>query len=65
MTDELLFPQRNTILIAAVGLLVMIFVIGIAWQVACMDDSLISKFLGRSARGFSFRGTRARRGKTN
>ena len=60
ITDELLFPQRNVILLSAVGILVMIFVIGITWQIACMDDSLLLKFLGRRTGGFRF--GRGRRG---
>lgn len=56
VTDELLFPQRNVILISALGLLVVIFIIGISWQVACMSDPVGSRLPGALSAGRSMLG---------
>jgi hypothetical protein len=58
VTDELLFPQRNVILISALGLLVIIFIVGISWQVACMSDPVGSRLPGALSTGRSMLGRR-------
>jgi hypothetical protein len=38
LTDALLYPQRNVILISAVGILSSIIIAGISWQITCMKE---------------------------
>lgn len=64
VSDELLFPQRNVILLAAVGLLFVIIIIGISWQLSCMNEPKLSSLAKKHAAVFRFpsRPILARRG---
>ncbi|CAF0992383.1 unnamed protein product [Brachionus calyciflorus] len=44
ITDELLYPQRNTILFVSIGILAIILIIGIAWEITCMKQPGLSSF---------------------
>jgi hypothetical protein len=53
ITDELLYPHRNAILITAVIILSMLIGIGITWQTTCMTSSPGGASTGAAAAGFA------------
>lgn len=44
ITDELLYPKRNTVLFVSIGILAMILIIGIAWEITCLKQPGLSSF---------------------
>ncbi|RNA05706.1 hypothetical protein BpHYR1_007283 [Brachionus plicatilis] len=44
ITDQLLYPQRNTILFVSIGVLVMVLIGGVAWEITCLKQPGLSSF---------------------